>query len=76
MNDLEPKNGSNVDSKCHSLTAKWITDKNKICEFYENSFEIQLPNGIYTLEDLKEFGINKKVCPYFLARKSFEVKIE
>ena len=27
-----------------------------------------MPNGVYTLDDLKEFGRQKKMCPYFLAR--------
>lgn len=27
-----------------------------------------MPNGIYSLDDLKEFGKEKGWCPYFLAR--------
>jgi DNA excision repair protein ERCC-2 len=72
MNEISPKNSSNVDSTCHSMTASWLKEEDK-CEYYESAFDTHLPSGIYTLEDLKEFGIKKKVCPYFLARKAFEV---
>lgn len=27
-----------------------------------------MPNGIYSLDDLKKFGKEKGWCPYFLAR--------
>ena len=29
-----------------------------------------LPNGIYNLDDLKSFGGNADVCPYYIARRS------
>jgi DNA excision repair protein ERCC-2 len=31
--------------------------------------DILLNKGIYTLEDLKEFGEKKNVCPYYLTRQ-------
>lgn len=45
-----------------------------VCNFYENFSEnnekgqLTIPPGVYTLEDLRDFGIKKKMCPYFLAR--------
>jgi DNA excision repair protein ERCC-2 len=27
-----------------------------------------MPNGIYTLDDLKKFGKKQGMCPYYLAR--------
>eukprot|EP01117_Protostelium_nocturnum_P000994 TRINITY_DN11314_c0_g1_i1.p1 TRINITY_DN11314_c0_g1~~TRINITY_DN11314_c0_g1_i1.p1 ORF type:complete len:754 (-),score=196.47 TRINITY_DN11314_c0_g1_i1:105-2366(-) len=73
----EEKDPKMVDSKCRDLTASWVRDsaKNdpsvKLCNFYEG-FErdgknVTL-NGIYSIEDLKEFGRKQGWCPYFLAR--------
>jgi len=46
-------------------------DKN-LCFYYEGFWEkidsYQLPKGIYTLEDLREYGKKHNMCPYFLAR--------
>ena len=38
-------------------------------KFDENQEKILLPNGVYTLDDLKDFGEKEGVCPYFLARR-------
>lgn len=50
-----------IDSGAHSL-----------CEFYENYFtqgsQAEIPMGIYSLDDLREFGTKKGWCPYFMAR--------
>lgn len=44
----------------------------ELCEFFEgysaNGSDAAMPNGIYSLDDLKEFGREKGWCPYFLAR--------
>lgn len=75
--------GRAVDSRCHSVTASWVREKAKAgesvgsCRFYETLEETQdsllIPSGVYTLDDLKAFGRQKGVCPYFLARKAMEV---
>ena len=31
-----------------------------------------MPTGVYTLQDLKELGRQKKWCPYFLARQTLQ----
>lgn len=42
------------------------------CKFYENysenGTEDLLPDGIYSIDDLKQFGRDTKMCPYFIAR--------
>lgn len=38
-------------------------------KFDENQEKILLPNGVYTLDDLKDFGEKEGLCPYFLARR-------
>ncbi|CAN8076386.1 unnamed protein product [Agarophyton chilense] len=54
--------------------AKGLSHKPSLCEYYEghekegvNSF---IPSGIYTLDDLMEFGRQRKWCPYYTARHS------
>src|SRR5262249_2090138 len=45
------------------------------CSFYEQLERAQqtapnpLPHGIYTLEDLRDFGKEKGYCPYYLPRR-------
>lgn len=67
--------GRVVDAKCRSLTASWIRSKStKLCDFYEklDKENMKIPSGVYTIEELKEFGRINKVCPYFLTRRSLE----
>lgn len=51
-----------------------IEDAHKIktCSFYENfdknQEKLRIPNGVYTLDDLKDFGAEQGSCPYYLAR--------
>ncbi|RWS22840.1 TFIIH basal transcription factor complex helicase XPD subunit-like protein [Leptotrombidium deliense] len=73
------RDGRVVDGKCFSLTAshrrlQHQQNENDVecCSFYEN-FEATgkdslLPPGVYSMDDLKEFGKMKGYCPYFLAR--------
>ncbi|XP_026480041.1 general transcription and DNA repair factor IIH helicase subunit XPD-like [Ctenocephalides felis] len=72
------REGKIVDGRCHSLTASYVRDRHNvdentpICDYYEGfsleGKESQLPNGVYSLDDLKQYGQNKSWCPYFLAR--------
>lgn len=49
-----------------------------LCSFFENYAalsdsggpdSIMLPPGVYTLQDLRQYGKEKGMCPYFLARQ-------
>ncbi|EPZ33822.1 DNA repair helicase [Rozella allomycis CSF55] len=74
--------GKVVDARCLELTASWIRDsaKNdsqiKTCEFYENiedlDRKVSLPSGVYTLDELKDYGKSKGYCPYFLSRYTLQ----
>lgn len=74
------KDGKIVDGRCHSLTAPHVRDKHSIdnevpiCSYYEkfDSIGKELPrfSGVYNIDDLKEFGRDMNICPYFLARYS------
>ena len=35
---------------------------------YETECQTEIPQGVYTLEDLKELGEDKGWCPYFMTR--------
>ncbi|CAG9116729.1 unnamed protein product [Plutella xylostella] len=72
------REGKLVDGKCHSLTASYIREKNEtddsveICQFYEGFNRegkgSMLPFGVYTMDDLKQYGADRNWCPYFLSR--------
>lgn len=72
------KEGKIVDGKCHSLTASYIRDRHNydentpVCNFYEgfnlDGKENALPHGVYSIDDMKNYGKRKGWCPYFLAR--------
>ena len=73
------RDGRVVDGMCYSLTAlhkrqmyKSHADTANICSFYEKYDEIgrdtPLIAGIYSIDELKGFGKEKGMCPYFLAR--------
>ncbi|KAH9634609.1 hypothetical protein HF086_009261 [Spodoptera exigua] len=72
------REGKLVDGKCHSLTASYIRDRHEsdssipICQFYEGfnreGKESMLPYGVYTIDDLKQYGADRNWCPYFLSR--------
>ncbi|CAM9626346.1 unnamed protein product, partial [Chrysoparadoxa australica] len=67
-----------VDSACRDLTASWVRRKAEddedveLCQFYESyskdGSDSVMPPGIYNLDDLKAFGMERGWCPYFLAR--------
>ncbi|TYI68341.1 hypothetical protein E1A91_D08G082200v1 [Gossypium mustelinum] len=72
------ENRDSVDAGCRKLTASWVralAEENTdvtTCEFFE-SYEkaasaAVLPPGVYTLQELRAFGKEKGLCPYFLAR--------
>ncbi|XP_076236941.1 general transcription and DNA repair factor IIH helicase subunit XPD [Calliopsis andreniformis] len=72
------REGKIVDGRCHSLTASYVRERHNydestpICNFYEG-FDMEgkeqlMPPGIYSIDDLKEYGKDRNWCPYFLAR--------
>ncbi|XP_033735565.1 general transcription and DNA repair factor IIH helicase subunit XPD-like [Pecten maximus] len=73
------QDGKTVDSNCHQLTATHVRMRHKrdpenvpSCSFYEkfdmNGREVPLPEGVYGLDELKDYGRRRGWCPYFLAR--------
>ncbi|KAG8042095.1 hypothetical protein G9C98_000086 [Cotesia typhae] len=72
------RDGKIVDGRCHSLTASYVRarhnydDTTPICSFYEGfdeeGRERVMPPGIYSIDDIKDYGRDRNWCPYFLAR--------
>lgn len=72
------REGKIVDAKCYGLTASYVRDRQSVddnapsCQYYEGysdeGKEKMMPPGIYSLDDLKQFGRDRNWCPYFMAR--------
>ncbi|XP_055919297.1 general transcription and DNA repair factor IIH helicase subunit XPD [Eupeodes corollae] len=70
--------GKSVDGMCFGLTASYVREKAEIdgntptCQYYEGfnleGKESTLPEGVYSLDYLKEYGRSRNWCPYFTAR--------
>ncbi|EAS01088.2 DNA repair helicase (macronuclear) [Tetrahymena thermophila SB210] len=74
-----------VDAECKKLTAPWVraqsfekssrgdSDQLELCQLFENfegkKEELKFTEGIYNLEDLRQYGEKNNICPYFLARR-------
>lgn len=60
------------------MTASYVRDRHNyddtvpICQYYEDfnldGKESVIPHGVYSLDDLKQFGRDRNWCPYFLSR--------
>lgn len=72
------KDGKVVDARCYGMTASYARDRQQfdenqpICDFFEgfSAGDKTLPQGIYSLDDLKDYGRKKNMCPYFLSRNA------
>ena len=72
------RDGKVVDAGCRNLTATWVRERHKtdasvdVCDYFEafdkTGRDAMLPAGVYTLDDLREYGAKNKWCPYFLSR--------
>ncbi|EYC02324.1 hypothetical protein Y032_0100g3233 [Ancylostoma ceylanicum] len=73
------RQGSAVDGACQRLTASFVRAKRQLdpsipsCSFFE-TFSAQqpfsLPSGVWNLNDLKQLGRERGLCPYFVAREA------
>lgn len=61
-----------IDSKCNASIASWVTESR--CTFYDNLSRNPLrpPPGVYSLDDLKRFGVENCVCPYYAVRGTLQ----
>ncbi|TFK29934.1 transcription factor TFIIH complex subunit Rad15 [Coprinopsis marcescibilis] len=74
------KKGTVVDARCRDLTNSMVSEKNRqnpgsvpVCDWHENLGAMEpgtlIPSGIWTLEDVLEYGRQKVICPYFAVRR-------
>ncbi|KAL1918131.1 uncharacterized protein VTP21DRAFT_3397 [Calcarisporiella thermophila] len=74
------KKGKVVDARCRNMTASWVrqkaqadTEHVELCQFYEQLEKSDLPSvipsGVYTLDELRGFGQQHTLCPYYLSRR-------
>ena len=67
---------SKVDSLCRELVSPWAREKdeNKGCDYFEQFQEkqedLKIGPGVFTLDDLRDFGHKNGVCPYYVTRRS------
>ncbi|XP_055606066.1 general transcription and DNA repair factor IIH helicase subunit XPD-like [Uranotaenia lowii] len=72
------RDGKIVDAKCYGMTASHVRDRAAtddsigVCQYYEGfqaeGKESTLPPGVYSIDDLRDFGRERNWCPYFLSR--------
>ncbi|KAK6367223.1 TFIIH/NER complex ATP-dependent 5'-3' DNA helicase subunit [Lithohypha guttulata] len=73
------KSGSVVDARCRSLTAGFVKEKKErgedvdVCIYHDNLDLLDpsslIPPGVFTLDNLLQYGEAHKQCPYFSARR-------
>lgn len=74
------RKGKVVDARCRDMTSAWACEKGRkepgsveLCSFHEELGKMEpahlIPRGVWTLEDVKEYGRDKGVCPYFAVRR-------
>lgn len=72
----EAEEGEQKGTKTKTVLENEKIRKSNLCEFYEDlealGAEAEVPKGVYTLQDLREFGREKRWCPYFLARQTLQ----
>lgn len=77
----QERDGRIVDGRCFSMTASYkreLHNKNpsspELCRYFEGydgrGKEVELPSGIYSIDDLREYGKKNGFCPYFMARRA------
>ncbi|EDR14295.1 uncharacterized protein LACBIDRAFT_319363 [Laccaria bicolor S238N-H82] len=74
------KKGRVVDARCRDLTNAAVCEKGRadpdsveLCSWHEELGKLEpgnlIPQGIWTLADILEYGRDKGVCPYFAVRR-------
>ncbi|KAK3997062.1 hypothetical protein QBC44DRAFT_106805 [Cladorrhinum sp. PSN332] len=76
------KSGTVVDARCRSLTAGFVKEKREkgeevdTCIYHDNLDLLEphnlVPNGVWTLDGLLQYGEEHKQCPYFTARRMMQ----
>ncbi|TIB12971.1 hypothetical protein E3P77_01533 [Wallemia ichthyophaga] len=76
----QERRGKAVDARCRDLTSAHAVQRGRddpssheLCSYHENLSELApgeiIPPGIWTIEDVRKFGQQKGLCPYFSVRR-------
>lgn len=76
----QERKGKVVDAMCRDMTSAWACAKGRedpgsvqLCDFHEELGKLDpghlIPPGVWTLEEVKDYGRDKGVCPYFAVRR-------
>ncbi len=74
------RKGKVVDARCRDMTSSWACEKGRqdpgsveLCDFHEELGKMEpgqlIPQGVWTLEEVKEYARDKGICPYFAIRR-------
>lgn len=74
------RKGKVVDARCRDMTSSWACEKGRqdpgsveLCDFHEELGKMEpgqlIPQGVWTLEEVKEYAREKQICPYFAIRR-------
>ncbi|PWN51957.1 putative RAD3-DNA helicase/ATPase [Violaceomyces palustris] len=74
------RKGKVVDARCRDMTSAWACEKGRqdpgsveLCSFHEELGKLEpgqlIPQGVWTLEEVKEYAREKGICPYFAIRR-------
>lgn len=74
------RKGKVVDARCRDMTSSWACEKGRqdpgsveLCNFHEELGKMEpgqlIPQGVWTLEEVKEYAREKAICPYFAIRR-------
>lgn len=74
------RKGKVVDARCRDMTNARVCERGRkepgsveLCSFHEELGKLEpghlLPHGVWTLEDVREYGKQRGICPYFAVRR-------
>ncbi|WFC94546.1 DNA helicase [Malassezia brasiliensis] len=76
----QQRKGKVVDAMCRDMTSAWACKKGRedpgsvtLCDYHEELGKLEpghlVPPGVWTIEEVKEYGRQRGVCPYFAVRR-------
>jgi DNA excision repair protein ERCC-2 len=73
------KDGTVVDARCRNLTAGFMKERKErgedieLCSYHETLNDLEphnlIPPGVFTFDNLLQYGTKHNQCPYFTARR-------
>ncbi|WFD30076.1 DNA helicase [Malassezia sp. CBS 17886] len=78
------RKGKVIDARCRDMTSPWAIERARedpgsveLCEFHEELGTMEpgslIPPGVWTLDEVKAYGEERGVCPYFAVRRMMPI---